>query len=150
MSGYLPTTRPASSSYGSELENDFPVEDPTREVDATNWNKLKADAAYAARMSPLLILRISNDGATAAVAAWLGPEGFDIGGSITVNRTGTGIVEVDLTGAGFTPIFCEATAEATTGTKRGATTSLSGLVITVNCWEPNDVLRDEYFLLKVW
>ena len=40
--------RCGAALYGPELENDLPVEDPNRELDAPNWNKLKADAAYAA------------------------------------------------------------------------------------------------------
>jgi len=96
--GLLPGTRPVSNNYGQDLENERPVEDPTRELDAADWNRLKGDLAYAARMTPLLKIRVANNG-TATVAEVIGPEGVTIG-QVTATRDSLGVVTVDWTDTG--------------------------------------------------
>lgn len=149
MSGLLPATRPLSSSYGPDLENDAPVEDPDRELDASNINKMKADLAYVGRTTPLLVLYVTNNGATATVVTALGPEGFDVG-SITINRIGAGIVDLDMLSTGLTFAFAQVSAEATTGTQRGATWQKAGDVFTVTTWNNAAGLTDENFVITLW
>lgn len=108
MSGLLPATRPLSANYGPDLENDAPVEDPDREIDATNLNKMKADLAYVARTAPLLHVLVENSGA-ASVASVIGPEGVVVG-NVTVNRSAAGKVDVDWTATGVSGTYFHVTA----------------------------------------
>lgn len=87
---FLPQTRPASSSFGDDLENDKPVADPTKELDATNWNAVKEEVAQIASTTPLAVVRITNNGSTATVAKAMGLAAA----SITATRTGAGVVSV--------------------------------------------------------
>lgn len=109
MSGFLPDTRPLGESYFPDLIDDRPLEDPERELPADGLNKLKADAAYAARMTPLLKVQVSNDGVTATVVSATGPEGVDTAdvivtrtgaGLFTANWSATGIAGTEVTGTG--------------------------------------------------
>jgi hypothetical protein len=53
MSGILPNARPKSADYGPDVRDDRPVENPELETSANDFNNLKADGAYAARMTAL-------------------------------------------------------------------------------------------------
>lgn len=98
MAGFLPDTRPLSESYGPDVVDDRPLEDPERELAAENFNSIKADVAYAARMTPLLKIRVSNNG-TATVTDVVGPEGVTAA-DVTATRTALGNVTVDWSGTG--------------------------------------------------
>ncbi len=114
----LPTTRPTSDTYGPDLTNDDPVADREHELDADNWNKIKADVAAACEVAPLAILRVTNDGVTPAVARQR-PTAL---GTVTVSRLSAGHVQVTLPGdvapidAVATPVGNGALAASTTNT----------------------------------
>ena len=103
MPGFLPATRPLSETYGPDVVDDKPIEDPEREAAAETWNAIKHDTAYAARMTPLLRLHVVNTGAYVGapiVDEAVGPEGFD-SADVTLNWTNDGVVEIDLSNAGI-------------------------------------------------
>lgn len=99
MAGLLPGTRPLSANYGPDMVDDRPVEDPERELPAENFNAIKADASYAARMTPLLKIRVDNDGVAATVVGVTGPESV-VPADVTVVRTGAGVVTIDWSATG--------------------------------------------------
>lgn len=96
MAGLLPGTRPLSENYGPDMVDEKPLENPELELPADNFNKLKADVAYAARMSALLRVKVTNSG-TPAVAAVMGPEGVVVG-DVAVTDNGPGDTTVDVSG----------------------------------------------------
>ena len=99
MAGLLPGTRPLSANFGPDMVDDKPVEDTDRELAAENFNALKADSSYAARMTPLLKVRVANDGVTATVEGVIGPESV-VPANVTVVRTGVGVVTIDWSATG--------------------------------------------------
>lgn len=105
MSGLLPGTRPLSANYGQDLENERPVEDPSRELGAENWNPAKADLAYCARMVPKYRGYVTNNGVTAVVTAVFGPENAVVG-NVTATRTGAGIVTLVWSSTGVAAVEC--------------------------------------------
>ncbi len=95
----LPYSRPTSDTYGPDLQNDGLVTRPTYELDATAWNRAKADLAAAALMVHLVRARVTNAG-TAAVA-----DATPIAAaSITATRVGAGHVQVTMPN-GLVPRF---------------------------------------------
>jgi hypothetical protein len=99
MAGLLPGTRPLAANYGPTLVDDKPVEDPERELGATQVNAMRDDVAYVARLSPLLKIQVSNNGVVTTVTSATGPEGDLILANITAVRTGVGLVTVDWSAA---------------------------------------------------
>lgn len=149
MPGLLPATRPLSENYGPDVVDDRPMEDPERELEAANFNAIKSDVAYAARMTPLLKIQISNDGVTAAVVSVVGPEGV-LAAQVTATRTGASLVTVDYSGTGVT-------GTEVTGAGRHASTPLvvmttkptAGSVVYVSTVSSSGT-PDADFTLWVW
>lgn len=133
----LPTMRPTTDTYGPDLVNDRPVTRRDRELDADYWNKLKADVAAACEVAPLAIVRVTNNGATAAVAA----QRPSVLGAVTATRVSAGCVDVVIP-TGVIPLDAHLT-------PRGAATYSTSTQITgqtVRCWTSNDT----DFTLVVW
>lgn len=91
---FLPETRPSSSSFGDDLENDKPVSDPTKELDAGNWNALKDEVAQVAAVCPLAVVHVTNTG-TPSIANVLGVAADKV--SVTKNGDGDITVTFDAT-----------------------------------------------------
>jgi hypothetical protein len=132
MSGKLPGARPVSSDYGPTVIDRVPVKDPQRQTSASTWNDIKSDAAYAARMCPLLRIRITNNGAAAAVASVVGPEGV-LTSQVTVSRTSQGIVAVDWSATSVSADDVFAVARHATQHRMAGVVGLSPTGCTVFC-----------------
>lgn len=103
MAGFLPGTRPLAENYGPPLVDDKPIEDPERELGATQINAMRDDVAYVARMSPLLVFLVSLAG---VVSEYRGPEGTtsaDV--TVTVGGMGGNEYTIDWSATGVSGVF---------------------------------------------
>lgn len=91
MAGFLPATRPITSSYGQSLQNEKPVRNPALEADATNYNDVRADVAFCGQLVPIAMIKVSNNGAVAKVRGYA----IDLT-YVTLTRTAAGKVTVDI------------------------------------------------------
>ena len=131
--GLLPASRPLSANYGEDLLNERPVEDPTRELDADNLNKMKADTAYTARLSAIYFMRITNGGA-AVVAAVRGPESA-VPANVTATRTALGVVTLDWTATGITAADIAVTPRHATSSVRACVVGLTATGCTIKTYD---------------
>jgi hypothetical protein len=97
------------ASYGKTVVDRKPANDLDREAPAANWNDLRADAAYLAQTCPLLVVRVTNNGATASVASYA-PSLVATPAAI---RLGAGSVQVDMP-AGVTVTSASVSVHGTT------------------------------------
>ena len=122
---YLPNTRPSSDNFGEDLENDKPVADPGRELDATNWNGVKGEVAQIASTVPLAIVGIYNNGSSATVTIAMGMSADDISATLV----SPGVVEVVFTGLAIQAALVTMIG---TGTTFGITYTAGENKVTVN------------------
>ena len=90
----LPETRPTTDAYGPDLSNARPVKNPQKELDAKNWNQMKADVAQIASTIARARIVVSNNGSTVAVVRAYGVDSS----TVVVTRVSPGVVTVRVPG----------------------------------------------------
>ena len=138
----LPLTRPTQDTYGPDLVNDRPVTRRDRELDATYWNKIKADVAAACQAVPLATISIINAGA-ASVASQT-PAAL---GTVYATRLATGRVKVSMPAGVIPACAIPSPIGAWFGTAQ--VESISGQDIIVRT-ATSAALVDSDFSLVVW
>lgn len=141
-SATLPGSRPSPGAYGPDLENDKPIQRPTRELDAGNWNKIAADVAQIASTVPLAVVAVSGAGGLLSALGVLA-------GNVSVSRSSAGTYTVNFAAAGLA-VTCVTVSASEAVAALAVATAASATVVAISMMDPGLTPTDGGFVLVVY